>query len=171
MKKRRSSKGIWIDIGVLIICLAIISSCISSSMFAKFVTKAGSAKDKAKIASFNVIAKLDPASPEAPTLADVGSTAEYELVLNNKAEVAVSYSVTFEFAKEAAGLSVSVGSKEGKVDENGMVAFPDLGTMDPKGSKTLTVTVTRGEDYQLPEDASEDLILDFTAKVLFSQID
>ena len=172
MKHRRSSKGIWLDIGILIICLAVITSCLSSGMFAKFVTGAESLKDQARLASFRVVANLRTQTETPALTTDEGSSAEYVIELENKSDVAVKAALTLDFSSEAAGLSVVVKNVKGTalpagtVDEHGVVSFADIGSLAPHSSGSVTVTVSRGE-YQ----GSAETIFDFAAKVLFSQID
>ena len=167
MKHRRSTKGIWLDIGVLVVCLAIITSCISSGMFAKFVTGSGVGKDTAKVASFNVSAK---ASGDPLVLADEDDAkAAYTLTLNNDSDVAVRYSITINFVEgnKADGLKVKIGSHESKV-ENGSARIENIGSMAPgKMNEQVVITFLRGDDFS----GTEELSLDFYANVLFSQID
>ncbi|MBR6109583.1 MAG: hypothetical protein IKQ36_07580 [Clostridia bacterium] len=161
MKHKRSTKGIWLDVGVLIVCLAIITSCLSSGMFAKFATRADRLKDSAQIASFNVSAVLRNASASID-----GGAAEYELTLGNNSEAAVYYSVTLDFGPSAKGLAVRIGSKIASVDDNGTVTFERVGTMAPgRTNVTVGITVSRGE-YAGGEET-----FDFTANVTFTQID
>lgn len=164
MKNKRSSKGIWLDVGIFVICLAVITSCISSGMFAKFTSKAGEGYDVARVASFTVNAKFN--GDASGSLQD-DAGAVYELVLENKSEVVVRCSLTLKFDPAAEGLAVTIGSVTQKVDDNGEVTFENLDSMSPGHSNgtTVEITITRG-DY-----AGEDAVLEFTANVKFTQID
>ena len=90
MKHKKASKGIFVDVAVLIVCLAIATSCLASGMFAKFVSKGGG-NDMARVASFNVNATMNDDGGE-DTL-----TRSYKINLTNRSETAVRYTVTLTF--------------------------------------------------------------------------
>lgn len=100
MKHKKASNGIFVDVAVLIVCLAIATSCLASGMFAKFVSKSAGA-DLARVASFNVNATMNDDGGE-DTL-----TRSYKINLTNRSETAVRYTVTLTFETDVSEIVIA----------------------------------------------------------------
>ena len=96
MKHKKASKGIFVDVAVLIVCLAIATSCLASGMFAKFVSKSVGA-DLARVASFNVDAIMSGGTEDT-------NVRNYSITLSNNSETAVRYTVVLTFNKDVSGI-------------------------------------------------------------------
>lgn len=161
MKNRKKPVGIWTDVAVLVVCLAIVTSCLSSGMLAKYASRASGGFDSARAAAFNVNAVLQSSDD---TIDD--TPAVYKLDLTNDSEVAVRYTVFIDFNGKADGLEVIINGVSRKIVAGSEAIFENVGTLDPGASADdLTVTIKRG-DF---EGAADDL--SFTAKVKFVQVD
>lgn len=101
MKRRKASRGIFVDVAVLLLCLAIATSCLASGMFAKYASSSGTAAATANIASFNVGAALDKEEYEVDLSRQ--DNAESVIALQNNSEVAVYYTVTLVFGSKVDG--------------------------------------------------------------------
>ena len=161
MKHGKVSKGIWLDIGILIVCLAVITSCLSSGMMARFMSTAAGG-DKAHAASFNVSASF----VEKEMTVGETETAVYTLRLENDSKVPVSYSVTLVFGTEYDGIRAMIGG-ECKTVRDGEAVFENVGTIGPEadGPIELTVQIDAGS---IESDAETEIA--FTADVTFTQI-
>ena len=142
--------------------LAVITSCLSSGMLAKFMTKA-SGRDSAGVASFNVNASF---ANNEMTVDDNGR-AVYKLELENSSKLAASYSVTLNFGEGSDGIKVTIGEITAAV-KDGSAVFENVGTIGPEadGPIELTVQIDAGS---IESDAETEIA--FTADVTFTQID
>ena len=161
MKNKKKTGGIWVDVVVLVICLAIVTSCISSGMLAKYASSASNLSEKGSAAAFNVSATLNDTEG---TINDAASSAKYKLALKNDSDVAVRYTVIIEFSGEAKGLIVEIEGKQVQIKEGRIAVFNDVDTLDPHEKKDITVTISKGS-------FEGSATLDFTARVKFVQVD
>ena len=173
MKTKNRTSKILGAVAVLL-CLVLVSSCFSSGMLARYVTRAGKDGDS-RIAALRVSATTEEITSEAGP-----HTRTYTVTLRNDSEVAVLYegAPALMLPEGADGVPAYTGDFD---EELGVFT----GTLAPHGSKTLTLTVDlsgislAGLDEE-PETAfsfSNDDIseitaeLPFTVTVTFTQID
>ena len=128
MKHKKASKGIFVDVAVLIVCLAIATSCLASGMFAKFVSKSAGA-DLARVASFNVNAVMSGGTEDT----DVRN---YSITLSNNSETAVRYTVVLTFNQDVSGIvKAALNGKDGTLSTDGTTfTWTNAGTLPPKGT-------------------------------------
>ncbi|MCR5808087.1 MAG: hypothetical protein K6G56_00840 [Clostridiales bacterium] len=132
MNRRKASGGIFVDVAVLLFCLAIATSCLVSGIFAKFAASSGTAGAKARIASFNVGAELDR-SDYSVDLVNGNTYDERKIFLTNSSEVAVVYSVKLVFNKKVDDfLKPTLGAKQGEPNTEGSVfEWKNVDVIDP----------------------------------------
>lgn len=169
MKNKKSSRGIFVDVAVLPVCLVIASSCLASGMFAKFVSSSGIESESARVASFNVGAKLDQTAytVDLNDKTEGGKTVSYTVELSNKSDAAVSYTIVLTFNDEVKDfIAAELDGKSAQADESGEVfVWENAGTLDPHTlSKSLVLKL-------IIDGAPEDGEYNFNVNVTFTQID
>ncbi|MBR4635951.1 MAG: hypothetical protein IKO51_06250 [Clostridia bacterium] len=127
MKNKKASRGILIDIALLLVCLVCITTCLSSGIMARFVSRTDSA-DKARAAKFDVSVS---ASDTTATLSLDQNTAEYSMKISNHSETAVSYSLIITFENDVTDLiTAKVGDREFHPDSSGkIICIDDIGVI------------------------------------------
>lgn len=167
MTKNRSKRGIMMDVAVLIVCLAIATSCLASGVFAKFTARTESAAGS-RTAAFTVDASLN-ASQYSVDLADSSTTGEYVLTMSNDSETAVNCTVTVTF-NEPVGDFLTAKMKDRTADTDGTVyTFANIMTLEAgeDALETLSLIVDPARYAARQTSAA----FDFTVKVTFTQID
>lgn len=154
MKHKKASKGVLIDVALLLLCLLCITTCLSSGIMARYTTGA-SDKANAKIAVFAVKATAEP-SKDDPM--------KYTVTVQNESETAVRYSLKLMFSDNAPGkVSVKVGDK----------TYPVNGTeLDIENIGTLGVgSAPKVIELELVANDMIDEDITIEAFVRFEQID
>lgn len=160
MKHKKASKGIFVDVAVLIVCLAIATSCLASGMFAKFVSKNAGA-DLARVASFNVDAIMSGGTEDT-------NVRNYTITLSNNSETAVRYTVVLTFNKDVSGIvDPKLNENAGTSSSDGTTTtftWTNVGVIPPKHTPIKVPLVieiinpTAGGEY------------DFDVSVSFEQV-
>lgn len=159
MKHRKASSGIFVDVAVLIVCLAIATSCLASGMFAKFVSKGGG-NDMARVASFIVNATMEKGNSGEGT-----QIRSYTINLTNKSETAVRYTVELTFTDNVKGIvSAKLGEKEGTLSEDGKTFTWTDGIL-PANTPSTNVLLMLNID-----DPTAGGTYDFNVNVSFEQV-
>lgn len=160
MKHKKASKGIFVDVAVLIVCLAIATSCLASGMFAKFVSKSNG-NDLARVASFNVNATMNEDSAGEET-----STRSYTINMSNKSESAVRYTVKLTFRDSVKDVvSAKLGDKSVNVSSDGTTfVWENAGTI-PANTPSVSVPLV----LEIAASASGGEY-DFDVSVSFEQV-
>lgn len=156
MKHKKASKGVLIDVALLLLCLLCITTCLSSGIMARYTTKADGAEN-ARLAKFAVTADAKLVDEEKM---------EYKVTFENESEVAVRYSLklTFDTASDLAGI-VKVKIKDAEYSANGNeILINDLGTLAPNGSSSIAFNLVV-EEGAIASD------IDFETIVRFEQVD
>ena len=168
MKRRKGSKGIFVDVAVLLLCLAIATSCLASGMFAKYASTSGIASEKARIASFNVSAALDKSEFDVDLAANENAD-QIGVALTNSSETPVYYSVTLIFTKNVKSFVTPLlgenAPDSAKENDNGVVyEWKNVGILDPKGTASPILKLT-------VDGTPSETEYDFQVIVTFTQVD
>ena len=159
MKHRKASSGIFVDVAVLIVCLAIATSCLASGMFAKFVSKGGG-NDMARVASFNVDATMNENAGGEGTL-----TRSYNIDLSNRSETAVRYTVTLTFKTDVSRIVTAKLDGKDPVSTDGTTfVWENVGTI-PANTASKAVPLVLTIDYPTAGGT-----YDFNVNVSFEQV-
>ncbi len=173
MKRKKASKGILVDVAMLLVCLVCITSCISSGILAKYATGTKT-KDLGRPASFKVSAVRTSGDDEAE-ITDDRSYAEYEVKVTNDSETAVSYDITLYFSEEIKGIvTVEFGGETyGATDEDKKtIEIKNAGTLADGGAyDTVTFKLVVDLDAFTASFESGEANIDFDTMVRFTQID
>ena len=167
MKHKKASKGIFVDVAVLIVCLAIATSCLASGMFAKFVSKSAGA-DLARVASFNVDAKLNQTDYTVDLAEQTNGNpneASYVLALTNNSDIAVRYTIVLSFNNSVEGVvkTALIGSTPAQVEDGKIFIWEGVGTIKPNDSAAPVIKLTI-------DGAPADQTFDFSINVTFTQV-
>ncbi len=174
MKRKKASKGILIDIALLLACLMCITTCISSGILAKY-TSGGNGNKSAKIAGFSVSASGSP-NNNVVEIDDEHSSAKYDLVLTNESETAVRYDIVLKFDVDVNNkITVKYDDIEYSTvtDDNKTIKITNAGTLDANltGSKTVNFDLIVDLDgFSAQSENGEDFV-NFDTIVCFTQID
>lgn len=127
MKRRKTSKGILVDVALLLLSLMCITACISSGILAKY-TSGAAGSDKARLARFDF--ELTP--PENASVELDGGKAVYTFSVKNKSEVAASCSIilTFPDINTCKCITATCGDKDGVQDGN-VITITDIAVIAP----------------------------------------
>ena len=189
MNKRKRNNGIVIDIALLLLCLAVFSSCLASGMFAKFVTKAPSNAQTARVATWDITAARAEGETDPTTLVYESGmfdgTGTFTVNITNASEVAAKYTVEFvfpdnvkEYVKVTHGDDTEpITPVDGRIIVEGSALAAGNGT----ATETFTFAVTDGalgvEDLLWTLDSENTLkastseAVSFVAVVKFVQVD
>lgn len=128
MKNKKASRGILIDIALLLVCLVCITTCLSSGIMARYISRTDANTEKGRAAKFDVSVS---ASDTTTTLSLDQHEAEYELTLSNHSETAVSYSLIITFEDDVTDLiTAKVGDREFHPDSSGkVICIDDIGVI------------------------------------------
>jgi|GEM_PF-5710594 hypothetical protein len=156
MKRKRASKGVLIDVLLLLVCLLCITTCLSSGILAKYTSEsAGNAG--ARIAGFVV---------SATAKQDENDPLKYSVTVESKSEVAVSYSLELVFdAPVKDTVTVTVNGHEYAAEDSAddRIVIPALGVLGA-GESTAEITLEfKAEGVTAP--------INFDTFVRFEQVD
>ncbi|MBO4879299.1 MAG: hypothetical protein J5544_03490 [Clostridia bacterium] len=153
MKRKKTSKGILIDVALLLVCLLCITTCISSGILARYTTGANG-RDGAKLAKFSVSASAEP---------DPNDPMEYSVTVVNGSETAVRYSLELVFDQPVEGIiTVNVNGKEYGASGN-TISLPALGILGAAGKTEQIELSFTANNLTVP--------INFDTFVRFEQID
>ena len=156
MKRKKASRGVLIDVALLLLCLLCVTTCLSSGILAKFASRAADT-ETARVAGFAVSAsaKQDPDDP-----------LKYSVTVKNESETAVEYSLELVFDRDITGIikvTVNGHEYEATAANGSRIIIPALGTLATGSkSKTVELVFTAGN---LTEP------IDFDTFVRFEQVD
>lgn len=175
MKNKKPTKGILVDIGILLVCLLVVSTCLASGVFAKFITSVTGAKDNGRIAGMNV--DVTSADDLAALEIKPGAwTKTFTLNVTSASEVAVRYTVELRFDGEIVpGLTAKLGPNADSMTEGVIVpaenkiVWKDLGTI-AAGGPSVPLILEFSFD-SIVGAAVTEVDYDFAAVVTFTQID
>ena len=170
MNKNKARKGIWMDIAVLIVCLAIATSSLASGVFAKFTTQSEGGGEAGRAAAFEVDATLNTAQ-YAVDLSSGNKTGSYTLTISNDSETPVSCTVKIVFAAPVGEfVTARMYGRTGIVDSTGTTfTFENVKILAPGETDAPAIDLTVDPARYNAASTSKDF--DFNVNVIFSQID
>ena len=169
MKREKKPNVIFLDVALLIVCFAIVTSCLVSGVFAKFVMTTGTNKELARVTSFNVDAIFT--DNEATVDGSAGREAAYKISLANASEAAVRYSIEIRFNEDVSQkVRPKLGENAPTISDGGRVyTWTNAGTLDAGG---LSAPKTRDVDFVLEVlNGASDSELEFFVNIVFVQVD
>lgn len=155
--------SLMMRIAAVLLCLVMVSVHLMSGMYAKYTTN-GSGTDDARVAKFDVEIN---GSADVTVDCKTGDNGTYEITVNNKSEVAVSYtiSVTTAVAKDSLNFDKSAVTAELDTDKG---ALPVSGS----GTHILTFTVNDWSKITKNMTGENGLVsLNFTVTIDVVQVD
>ncbi len=179
MTKNRPSAGYLYDVALLLVCLALLSSCFASGLLAKYVSK-NDAGSEARVAKWS-------ATISAGTTMELpagGTEITYPITVNVNAETAWTCNITIVFDEDMS--SVISNPHIGTVAPDEGSAFTDTLTFTKVGSfpatdgSTVTATfdlvfevgdITAVDDYDNDIINGSDSSVPFDATVTVVQVD
>lgn len=166
-KTKKPNKAIWA--ACILLCLVLLSTCLSSNIYAKFVSGASGA-DRARIARFHPTSDLNAGTTDGA----------YEISLRNSSEVAVYYTVTVQPYNPGQISSCSLNGVAGTAKDDGSFVFDRVDALKPGGSDTATLLLSADPSFDDPDVAPDlsfsssssvyDLDCPFTVTVSYEQI-
>lgn len=157
MKRKKASKGILIDVALLLLCLLCITTCLSSGIMARYTTNAGASKN-GRTAGFAVSAKAEPIGEDAM---------EYRVKIRNESEIAVRYSLklTFDTDKDLTDIvKAKIDNTEYGIKNGNEILIENIGDIAFGRDAVITFNL-------IVEDGAIDSDIDFETIVRFEQID
>lgn len=170
MKKKKATKGILVDVGILLVCLLVVSTCLTSGIFAKFISSAKNIASTSHVAIFDVGASSNDSNVEIDTSE---WSKGFKVKVTNRSETAVRYSLKLVFENDVNGIvaaEITVGTEtvQGVYEGNNTIVWTDLGTMaQGAASVELPLTITISRDHITQAEVNYN----FNAIVTFTQID
>ena len=137
MKRKKTSKGILVDVALLLLCLMCITACISSGILAKYTQRTAGA-DSTRIAKFD----FDITPPQNSDLRlDENNKVDYTFCVKNNSEVAASCSIILKFdLTSCTGITAKIGEKAGDQDGN-EITISDFAVLAPNETVSKTITI------------------------------
>lgn len=157
MKRKKASKGVLIDVALLLLCFLCVTTCLSSGIMAKYASRATDSRG-ARAAGFAVSAHAEQ-DPDDPT--------KYTVMVESESEVAADYSLELVFKSEIKDiLKVSAGGRiyEASAEDPVRITIPKLGTLGA-GKHSKSIVLTFIVDGVVAEP------IDFVTYVRFEQAD
>ena len=173
MKRKKASKGMIVDIAMMLVCLVCITSCISSGILAKYTTGTRS-NDLGRPARFSVSAVKTDGEDNAE-ITDDGNSVDYKVKVINDSETAVSYDIILTFNMDIYGIvSVKFGEDtyEASEAEKHTITIKDAGVLamgETDENVMFTIVVDLNQFTESVESGEADI--DFDTMVVFTQID
>ncbi len=122
MTNKRPSAGYLYDAALLLVCLALLSSCIASGLFAKFVS-GNNDDDEARVAKWNVAASANATMELLPS---GNGQITYPITITRNNEVSSTCTVTVVFDE----------------DMSDIIENPHIGAVTPNEGASFTDTLT-----------------------------
>lgn len=161
LRQNKTPKNIPIRVAVVLFCLTLLSVYLVTGLFARYTTTAQSS-DQARVAAFSIQSGIQDGDTQSKTVRTEivpGAAQEVNIVIHNKSEVAVEYTV--KVAKKTDNLPLTL-----KLEKVGDV--PDPTSAENENANAFTVQQIPGDHtdtYQLTitwpksENTENDLAL------------
>lgn len=165
MKNKKASKGILIDVALLLVCLVCITTCLSSGIVAKYVSRTDASAETGRSAGFDVSVS---ASDTTTTLSLDQPVADYSVKLSNHSETAVTYSLIITFEDDVTDLiTAKIGDREFGPDGSGkIICLDSIGVI--QAGKDADVAFSLVVDNAFINGLTE---IDFNTDIRFVQVD
>ncbi len=121
MTKNRPSAGYLYDVALLLVCLALLSSCFASGLLAKYVSK-NDAGSEARVANWSATISAG----DTMALSSGGVQVTYPITVNRNMETASTYNITVVFNENVSAV----------------ISNPHIGTVTPDEGTSYTTTLT-----------------------------
>jgi len=175
MGKKKAKLNIPLCAAAVLLCLTLVSIHLTSGLYARY-TASATGSDSARVAKFDVAVSIAPADGGV-TLSNENKSGSYTIIIENKSEVAIEYSLALSFADRPDGLGAKLGEANGVAD-NKTISFSDKFTLAPGTSSAghiLTLTMAAGQWGDITKDMSgisgTTASMPFTVEVAAVQID
>ena len=174
MKRKKASKGILVDVALLLLCLVCITSCISSGILAKFTTGSQSA-NTSRTARFSVSA-TKKTGEEDSEITDDNNSVGYEVEIKNDSETAVYYDIVLHFNMSVVDIvSIEYNNNTYEAssdkDEGTSITIKNAGQLASNASATSSFELSVDLEKFTEAVTSGEATIDFDTLVCFTQID
>ena len=175
MGKKKAKLNIPLCAAAVLLCLTLVSIHLTSGLYARY-TASATGSDSARVAKFDVAVSIAPADGGVTLSNDIKS-GSYTIIIENKSEVAIEYSLALSFADRPDGLGAKLGETEGLASDKA-ISFDDKFTLAPgaePAEHALTLSMADGQWSDITEDMSgisgTTASMPFTVEVAAVQID